>query len=359
MVVLMGGPSAEHPISLRSAATVVGALRAGGHHVTTVGIAKNGCWRSADFTDLLADARTSLVEVGADTGDPVSPVWRGNRAVIASSDDPSSAVLQDIDVVFPVLHGPGGEDGRIQGLLDSLGFAYVGSGCQASALAMDKLAMKLLCAGAGVPQADFIEAGTAGADELAARVAASFGFPCFIKPCNLGSSVGITKATGARDLGKGLELARSFDPRVIIERAIDAREVEVAVLDAAPASVSTEIDVSPPGEIVPAGEFYDFDAKYVHDDAELIAPAKIDPAIHRQLGQYAREIWRLVGCKGLARVDFFVEHQTGQVLFNEINTLPGFTEISMFPRLWKEGGLGPTELFDRIVRKAASEKTPI
>jgi len=341
----MGGKSAEHPISIRSAATVVPCLRASGHEVTVVGISKRGRWTHADFDDLLARASRELVEVGHHDGTAVSLRWDGSSTWTAPLRRGDGKPFP-VDVVFPVLHGPGGEDGSIQGLLEAAGVPFVGSGCQASAMAMDKLAMKFLCAGAGIPQADFLEAGNDPAEKLRERILSRFGFPCFAKPANLGSSVGITRVDQAGAFDAALAEARRHDSRVVIEEALDAREVEVAMLEAEPPAVS------PPGEIVPAGDFYDFDSKYMGSDAELIAPAQLESATYEHIRDLARRVWRLIGCRGLARADFFVARSGGRVYFNEINTLPGFTAISMFPRLWALEGYSAEGLFDLVVREA-------
>ncbi len=341
----MGGKSAEHPISIRSAAAVVPCLRASGHELTIVGISKSGRWLLGDFDDLLARASYELAEVAEHDGDTVTLRWDGRSAWISPIENRDLAP-SPIDVVFPILHGPGGEDGSIQGLLEAAGVAFVGAGCQASALAMDKLAMKFLCAGAGIPQADFLEAGSASAEQLAARIRRRFGFPCFVKPANLGSSVGISRVEKASDLSAALTEARKYDPRLVIEEALDAREIEVAMLEAEPP------EVSPPGEIVPKGEFYDFEAKYLSGDAQLIAPANLDAGSYEKIRDLARKVWRLTGCRGIARADFFLGRADGRVYFNEINTLPGFTEISMFPRLWALSSYSTAQLFDLVVRGA-------
>ena len=354
VLVLAGGVSGEHAISLRSAATVIDGLEAAGHSVTTVGITREGTWLLGDLRRLVDRARTELVEVLPRSGRPVALVNDGSGPRLVALDGSLvDAALAHFDLVFPVLHGPGGEDGTVQGLLEIAGARYVGAGPTASALAMDKLAMKTMCAGAAVPQVEFLSAGRMSATELAARIEQSFGMPCFVKPANLGSSVGISRVRTTSELPTALAEARRWDPRVIIERAVDAREIEVALL-----GNEAEAEVSPPGEIVSAKGFYDFASKYVDaDDARLIAPAELPATATEEIRAIALEVWEMIGCRGMARCDFFVERASGRVLFNEINTIPGMTSISMFPRLFALVGLDNARLFDRLVQLALAAGT--
>ncbi|RMF25042.1 MAG: D-alanine--D-alanine ligase [Deltaproteobacteria bacterium] len=345
----MGGVSAEHPVSLRSAAAVAAALREAGHHVTTVAIDPQGTWRFGDHRSILERAATELLEVGPDDGCPVVLASAEGKALLLPAPGSPSIEAGSCDVVFPVLHGPGGEDGSIQGLLETLGVPFVGAGCAASAMAMDKLVMKTLCLGAGIAQVEFLAAGDASADQLAPRIEETFGFPCFVKPARLGSSVGISRVSDRRDLSRALESARRWDRRVLVERAVRGREIEIAMLG------SDEPELSPPGEIVTREGFYDFDSKYVADSAELRAPTEVDQAQLDVIRELATAVWKLIGCRGLARADFFIED--GRVLFNELNTIPGFTAISMFPRLWACAGLDMASLVDRLVRQATGAET--
>lgn len=346
VLVLMGGVSGEHSISLRSAATVIPALRTAGHTVHTVAISKAGQWLLGDHSALLADARHTLAEVDASRGTAVT-IARGETSAQLVALDHGAAVsaIADlaIDVVFPVLHGPGGEDGTIQGMIESVGLPIVGAGCTASALAMDKLAMKTLCAGAEIAQVEFLAAGNRSPAELATAIQDSFGLPCFVKPANLGSSVGISRVAEPGQLQAALSEARRWDDRVIIERAIDAREIEVALLG------GQLPRVSPPGEIITPGGFYDFAAKYVGSDAELVIPARLSDAQLEHIFSIAIRVWELIGCRGMARADFFIERDSERVLFNEFNTIPGFTQISMYPRLWRQAGVSTSELLDQLL----------
>jgi D-alanine-D-alanine ligase len=354
VLVLFGGASGEHSISIRSAATVVPALERAGHRVTCIGLTRAGQWRLADFSALLRSAVGELVEVDDSVGQAAVLVrLTGRRASIALSDDARPAPgLPPVDVVFPVLHGPHGEDGTMQGLLDVLDVPFVGAGCAASAMAMDKLCMKTLCTGLGIPQTEFLAVGRDDAKALAERIRGAFGFPCFVKPANLGSSVGISRVATADALDAALAEARRWDARVLVERAVDAREIEIALLGGdVPA-------LTPLGEIVAAG-FYDFDTKYVGDDARLIVPAELDAIAAERIRSIALQVWDIIGCRGMARADFFVERGSGRVLFNEVNTIPGFTRISMYPRLWQAAGLEIERLVDILVRLASGENVAL
>jgi D-alanine-D-alanine ligase len=346
VLVLFGGVSGEHSISIRSAATVVPALSRAGFRVTSVGITRDGDWRLADFAPLLARAGAALVTVDANVGRPVA-LARGQRRharLLPLDSDRALDSVDPFDVVFPVLHGPNGEDGRVQGHLDVVGVPYVGAGPAASAMAMDKLCMKTLCAGVGIPQTDFLAVGRETIDELATRIERSFGFPCFVKPANLGSSVGISRVPTRDRLAAAIAEARRWDERVLVERAVDAREIEIAIL-------GSEVPrLSPIGEIVAGSGFYDFDTKYVADDARLIVPAELPTGAAETIREIASRVWELIGCRGMARADFFIDRRSGQVLFNEINTIPGFTSISMYPRLWGEAGVGIETLVETLVQ---------
>jgi D-alanine-D-alanine ligase len=353
----MGGRSGEHSISLRSAATVVAALGQAGHRLTTVGITRDGTWLLGDFRRLLERAADELVDVPADgRAIAVTLGFDGSHGRLVPLDGRGAAAVDaKVDVVFPVLHGPGGEDGKIQGLCELARLPFVGAGCTASALAMDKLAMKLACAGAGLPQVDFLAVGEGDSGELARRIEAAFGFPCFVKPANLGSSVGISRVKAAGELSAALEEARRWDARVIVERAVDAREIEIALLG------NESPELSPPGEIAAPGGFYDFASKYLDGSgqpAELIAPADVPAAALAEIHEVAVAAWHLIGCRGMARVDFFLERSSGRVLLNELNTVPGFTEISMYPRLWRAAGLDTARLVDRLLDLALARNLP-
>jgi D-alanine-D-alanine ligase len=259
---------------------------------------------------------------------------------------------ETLDVIIPVLHGTYGEDGTIQGLLDMAGIPYVGCGVLASATGMDKVIMKRLFREAGLPIVDFVSFLRTQweSDSLAleSRVSGEIGFPCFVKPANLGSSVGISKASEARSLSQAIALAARYDRKIIVERAVDGREIEVSVLG------NDEPQASLPGEIVPVtAEFYDYRAKYIDDQgARLVIPAQLSTEVTRDIQQFGIRAFQAIDGSGLARVDFFIERSTGKVLVNEINTMPGFTSISMYPKLWGASGIGYAELIDRLIELA-------
>jgi D-alanine-D-alanine ligase len=350
-LLLVGGRSPEHPISLRSGATVLEGLREAGHRVTLVGITQDGLWVHGDLSPQLDKARTAIAELDSTNATAVVLVWTGAATRLFSLRGDSLGPVGDpVDVVFPMVHGPNGEDGTLQGLLELARVPYVGAGPTASALAMDKLAMKTLCAGAAIPQVEFLSAGDADAATLDARVRSAFGYPCFVKPANLGSSVGVTRVREARSLGAALATARRYDDRVLIERGCDAREIEIGILGSKPG------ELSPVGEILPADGIYDFDSKYVDATAGLRAPTEIPPAALERLHEVAFAAWDLIGGRGMARIDFFLEKSTGRVLLNEINTIPGFTSISMYPRLWEAAGLPLTALVDKLLDLALARR---
>lgn len=351
VLVLVGGRSAEHPISLRSGATVLSALAGTPHRVTLVGITRQGLWVFGNLSPQLEKARGAIVELDAAGLTPVTLGWDGTATRLLAVD---GRVLQPavdpIDVVFPMLHGPNGEDGTVQGLLESVRVPYVGAGTMASALAMDKLAMKVLCAGAGLPQCEFLWARDCDADQIHKEIDASFGYPCYVKPANLGSSVGVSRVAAPGELRGALAEARKHDERVLVERAVNAREIEIAVLGSKP------VQLSPVGEILPADGFYDFDSKYVDDSAGLRAPTEVPAAALARIREVATAAWELIGGRGMARIDFFLERGTDTVYLNEINTIPGFTQISMYPRLWGAAGLALPALVERLIELALERR---
>lgn len=339
VLVLFGGVSPEHDISKESAVTVINALS--GHTVIPVYITKAGKW-------LMYDGKLDNVQSinWEKFGTPaiLSPD-RVNRGLLRIVSEKVKAV--PVDVVFPVLHGPNGEDGTIQGLCELAGIPYVGCNVAASAVAMDKSVMKLVAKGLKVPQADFL---VFGADEIFTaqgevlkRIRYKIGYPCFVKPSEGGSSIGVSKATTRKELIAALENALKFSSRVVIEKSVEGREIEVGVLGAgilARASV--------PGEVLSAGDFYDFEAKYQNSDSRTVIPADLSEETIAELQKYALEIFRAVGGSGLSRVDFFIDEQN-RVLFNEVNTLPGFTSISMYTKMWEASGVPQKQLVDILI----------
>ena len=343
--VLYGGRSGEHEISLRSAATVIGALDPARYDVVPVAITKDGRWLTGPDTRHLLDEAQRTLSPAVEHGDEVSlpPVPGRGGLVRAAGGDPIP-----LDVVFPVLHGTFGEDGTMQGLLDLAGIPYVGAGVLASSAGMDKAVMKAIFRDAGLPGCRWLLVRPAvdAAADVRVRVERELGLPCFVKPCNLGSSVGVTKAHTADELDAAVAEAASYDPRVIVEEAVDARELECGVLGNERAQASVV------GELIPSREFYDYVDKYVDDGARIVIPADIPPDVAQAARELAVRAFDAVDGSGLARVDFFLERDNGRLLLNEINTMPGFTRASQYPRLWEASGVPLPALVDRLVSLA-------
>ena len=337
---IFGGRSVEHDVSLVSARAVLDHLDRSRYDVVPIGVTKEGRWlTSGDAKALLETglSRTAGTRAAL-TGDPsiggLVPFENGGSPV-------------KLDLVFPLVHGTGGEDGALQGLLELAGLPYVGSGVLGSSLGMDKGAMKTIFRAAGLPCAEWIlvsrrqiQRDAAG---IAGEVSRKLGYPCFAKPANGGSSVGVVKVKGPEALASALAEAAAYDRRVIVEQAVEGQEVECAVLG------NDDPQASVVGEIVPCNEFYDYSAKYLDDRSELIIPARIAPEQTEQVRSLALAAFRALDCAGMARVDFFVRRSDGAVLINEANTIPGFTPISMYPRLWAASGMGFAALVDRLI----------
>ncbi len=327
VMVVFGGRSGEHEVSLASARAIIGTLeQSGRYEVIPAGITKEGRWLASD------DPMGELEAAGPD----------------GSTSGRLPASLDGIDVVFPVLHGPYGEDGTVQGMLEIAGVPYVGSGVLASSASMDKVTMKKIFAYHGLPQVGWLGLTRKEWDRdrktWLRQVEKELGYPCFVKPSNLGSSVGISKAGNPKELEEALDVAAELDRRIIVEAAADAREIEVAVLG------NEEPKVSAPGEIlVDSHEFYDYEAKYTEGESKVVAPANIPGGTATEIRNTAHTAYRAVDAAGMARIDFFLEHGTGRVLLNEINTIPGFTPTSGYARLWNASGLPYDRLLDRLI----------
>ena len=340
LVVLFGGQSAEHDVSRTTAAHVLAAADPDKYRVTPIGISTEGEWALAtEAAAALLRGAAQLPSQLDPTGDRLSPSVMLREAV----DRPERTV------VLPLLHGPMGEDGTVQGLLELANVAYVGSGVLGSALAMDKAMAKQVLAAAGIAQArhrSFAEHQiTPG---LAAQLADDLGLPCFVKPANMGSSVGVTKAHTTDELRQAIDYALTYDEWIVVEEGIVGREIEVAVIG------NDEPFVSVPGEIVPGDEFYSYDDKYVNDASTGLIPAPLTELQTAHVQAQALAVYRALRCEGLARCDFFLEEQGASrgFLCNEVNTMPGFTPISMFPKMLIASGMSYSEIIDRLVELA-------
>ena len=330
IAVLFGGRSGEHDVSIRSAASVLRALDREKYEVIPVAITREGRWLGPGESERL---------LPVDAQDALST----ETAVVVSSEPGATS---GAEVVFPVLHGTFGEDGTVQGLLELADVAYVGPGVLASAAGMDKDVMKRLFRERGLATVDHVAVRRSRRAEAIPEIEERFGYPVFVKPANLGSSVGISKARDRDALRKALDFAAEFDRKLVVEPAIEGREIECAVLG------NEEPLASVPGEIKPGAEFYSYEAKYLDDTSEVVIPTVLTDRQTAEVRRMAIGAFQAIECSGLARVDFFVEDETGRVLLNEINTMPGFTSISMYPKLWEASGVSYPELVDRLVQLA-------
>jgi D-alanine-D-alanine ligase len=354
--IIYGGRSGEHEVSLASAAAVFKNLDPDRYQAVAIRIEKDGRWTLPAQPPTLASAAAVI----ATTASPTDPgpeahlvAHPGTETLISINRAKLPAVVTglSLDVVFPVLHGPYGEDGTVQGLLELANVPYVGAGVLGSAVGMDKATMKLVFAASGLPICDYrvVMKRDWQRDERGTlkTVVDRLGFPVFVKPANLGSSVGISKARHAAELRTAIELAAGFDRKVIVEAAVPhAREIEVAVLG------NDEPEASVAGEVVPAREFYDYQAKYLDDDSKLLIPAPLTEAQAGELRRLALAAFKAVDCAGMARVDFLIARETGVVYVNELNTIPGFTTISMYSMMWAASGLPYPALLDRLIALA-------
>ena len=345
VALLYGGRSAEHAVSVSSARSVMEALDPERFEVVPIGISRQGAWLLPSTTPLeLTAPAGALPEVEA-SGDEIAlrPEQRAGALGLVGG----SERIGRIDVVLPILHGPHGEDGTVQGLFELAGLPYVGAGVLASALAMDKPMAKVVLAQAGLPQGPYLvlreSDWRADPDAVARRVAGELRYPVFTKPARLGSSIGITKVKAPDQLADGLEAAFAHDAKVLVEQGVVARELEVGVIgNQAPAA-------SVVGEVIPGHEFYDFEAKYLDETSKLVIPAPVPSAVAERVRELAVRAFRALDCEGFARVDFFYLDATAELLVNEVNTIPGFTPKSMFPLLWDASGLPYPELIARLV----------
>jgi D-alanine-D-alanine ligase len=350
--IVFGGRSVEHEVSVASATSIREALDPGRYEVSLLCVDTEGRWRLGG---------PGALPASAGRGEEVSlPAVPGDGTLISAK---GSQPVGRLDVIVPIIHGTGGEDGCLQGFLELANVPYVGSGVLGSAIQMDKDVAKKLLRAEGIPVVPWVAVPARevarGAEAHADAAIRELGLPVFVKPASLGSSVGVSKAKTRAELVEGLRHAARFDEKILVERAVPAREIEVGVLgnDAPEASVV--------GEIVPKSEWYDYESKYVDDATELLVPAPLDPAIAEEARALAIRAFKALEGAGLARVDFFLDKETGALYLNELNSLPGFTDVSMYPRLWQASGVSYPALLDRLIelsierhrRRAELERT--
>lgn len=353
--VVFGGRSVEHEVSLVSAKSVISNTDTGKYEIFPVFIDKGGIWRKASI-----DAWLGGGELEVETGSFLTPsLGSGSPLFFEISSDGKFVASHKVDVIFPVLHGTFGEDGTVQGLFELMGVPYVGASVLGSSVGMDKIVMKAVLKDSGLPVPEFMgfykhewEADRNGVAILVMNV---LGMPCFVKAANLGSSVGVTKAKNGDELEKAIDYACRFSSRIIVERAVtNPREIEISVLG------NEEPLASCAGEIIPHREFYDYKAKYLEEGTGLVAHVELGEELTALLQDYAVRTFKALDCCGLGRVDFLIEEGTGAIYVSEINTIPGFTQISMYPRLWQESGLGFRDLVTRLIElaleRSASQK---
>lgn len=364
IAVLFGGQSGEHEVSITSAQAVMQALDRTKYDVVPIGITKDGRWVAGAhaMAHLVAAADPARLPAGSSqastTGDEVAAATASQALTISSqaaTDSPRALFDTTIDVVFPVLHGPMGEDGTVQGLLELAGLPYVGCGVTASAVGMDKALMKAAFAAAGLPLLPWLLVRRSDwrrdPEQTCARIEEHLAYPVFVKPANMGSSVGVTRADDRAGLAAAIAEAAGYDRRIVVEQGIAAREIEVSVLG------NDTPEVSVPGEIVPSNEWYDYEAKYLAGKSQLLIPAPIDAELAEQVRDMGRRAFIAIDGAGLARVDFLLDKHTGELWLNEVNTMPGFTSISMYAKLWAASGLEYGALLDRLIELALERHT--
>jgi D-alanine-D-alanine ligase len=365
--VIYGGRSGEHEVSVASAASIIKHLDRGRYEPVPIRIEKDGRWTLADKTPTAISAADVIEQARLEGARSIRPgreahlvAHPGEDTVLAiergsdsRADATGAATVTGVglDVVFPVLHGPYGEDGTVQGLLELANVPYVGAGVLGSAVGMDKAVMKTLFAARDLPVGPYAVVlrpeWNRSASAVSSRIAGELGYPVFVKPANLGSSVGISKAKSVGELETAMELALQFDRKVVIEAAIPkAREIECAVLG------NDDPEASIPGEIVPSREFYDYEAKYLDEGSKALIPAPLTASQVAEVQRLSIAAFRAVECAGMARVDFLIAGDTGEMYVNEVNTIPGFTTISMYPKMWEASGVSYTELVDRLITLA-------
>jgi D-alanine-D-alanine ligase len=352
--VIFGGRSGEHEVSLVSANSIIKALNPDKYEVIPVGITRQGSWMVGIKPENMLEysktpAKGCLAFAGTSSGKASLNCDPANKGLMLL-DRPKTEESIKLDVLFPIIHGTYGEDGTLQGMLELADLPYVGCGVMASALGMDKTMSKRLFQSAGINIAPYMEvlrsAWRKNPEKIAEEIEKNLGYPCFVKPVNSGSSVGISKVKSRAQLSEAMNLAAKYDRKVLIESHINGREIEVSVLG------NDDPVASVPGEIVPCNEFYDYTAKYVDDRSELKIPADLSAELQLEIRNQAIRAYRALDCAGMARVDFFLERGTNRIIINEINTIPGFTSISMYPKLWEATGISYPQLVDKLVELA-------
>lgn len=349
IALIFGGKSGEHDVSRISASSIFKHINKEKYDIHTIGITKDGKWMY--YSGSSENIANGKWEELADKTVKINLIPNGNSKVGIEFNDGS---FKQIDVLFPVLHGPYGEDGKIQGLFEISGIPYVGCGVLASSVGMDKLICKKVFTQIGLPQVNYTyttkwEFDISKNDELD-RIEQTLNYPIFVKPANMGSSVGISKVSDRSELLSGINEALKYDRRIVLEQGIDAREIEVAVLG------NDEVKSSIAGEIIPAKDFYDYEDKYINGVSKLEIPANINAETMMKIRQMAIDAFKAIDGKGLSRVDFFVDKKDGEIYINEINTLPGFTNISMYPKLWDATGVQYTDLIDNLIKLAIEDR---
>ena len=342
IAVLFGGQSSEHEISCISAVTVIQNIDRNRYDLLLIGITKEGCWVLTESVEAIQNGRWKEGTTGAVLSPDASV-----HGVLLLED--GRVTVERVDVAFPVLHGRYGEDGTIQGILELAQIPYVGCGVLSSAVSMDKLYTKIIVDTLGVAQARYLPVqrkALADMDSVVESIEETFTYPVFVKPSNAGSSKGVSKASDREELKKALQTAADEDYKILVEEAIAGRELECAVLG------GSDVRTSGVGEILPAAEFYDYEAKYHNEDSKTVLSPSLPEGKAEELRLAAADIFRAVDGLGLARVDFFLEIGTNRIVFNEINTIPGFTSISMYPMLWEEQGLPKPQLVEALIQTA-------
>jgi len=347
--IIFGGRSGEHEVSYCSATSIMKAINKDKYTVVPIGITKEGRWISPEET---AQALQSGRIEGKSTVILLNNPSYNNLIRIDNNQKLKKDTSEGkLDVIFPVLHGPYGEDGTVQGLLELADIPYVGAGVTASAISMDKELMKTIFKQKGLPLVKWLTIKRKdwykSKEEILSLIQNSFKYPLFVKPTNLGSSVGITKVHKAKELEKAIDLASSYDRKILVEQGLEGvKEIECSILG------NDEPRASVVGEVKPAGEFYDYDSKYIDEATQLIVPADLPEEVSRKVQEIALRAFKAIDAAGMARVDFFVTKKENKIYLNEINTIPGFTSVSMYPRMWEASGISYTDLIDRLIQLA-------